>query len=93
MRDLGVELLFSEERFDRLLAQLDAQHPIPLFDQPGEIDALAAQRHQHLRTRRKPKPGPVAPQPGMHHAKVKTDFIARPALQPEVFAHPRTSFQ
>src|SRR5690606_30182704 len=88
LRYLGLELLLGEKRLDRLLTQLHAQHPEALTGEPGQVQTLATQWHQHRRTLLELlQPRPVAAQPGVDLVEMKTDVVAGPTALPEVCVH------
>ncbi|MNE75743.1 hypothetical protein D3C80_1719290 [compost metagenome] len=79
--------MFREEFLDCLLRQLDAHYLIALPRQPGQIQTLAAQRHQHPRARLQRERRTVALQIGVDPIQMKTDLIACPARLPECLVH------
>ncbi len=85
--NFSFELLLGEKRVYSLLTQLHPHDIEPLPGQPGQIQTLAAQRHQHRRTIRQRQSRPVATHAGMNIVKVETNLVASPALLPEVFVH------
>ena len=82
--DVGCQSLLHKEGLHGGFHQFDAQHPMALPGQPGHVQALAAQRHQHPGSR---LGGPVPQQPGIHFGQVKADLVTVPARPPEVFMH------
>ncbi|MNV90713.1 hypothetical protein D3C71_1851230 [compost metagenome] len=86
-RGRRAQALLGEEFLNRLLRQLDAQHPVALGRQPGHIETLAAQWYQHPTARRQLQLRPVLLQRGIHLAAVKADLVARPARLPELLVH------
>src|SRR5690606_34359982 len=87
LRYLSLELLLGEERLDRLLAQLHPQHPEALTGEPGQVQTLATQWHQHRRNLLELQPRSVAAQPGVNMVEMKTDVVAGPTALPEVCVH------
>ncbi len=85
--DLRLQLLFAEKVLDGLLRQLDTQHLMPLAGQPAQVQALAAQRHQHPRTRRQLQLGPVALQIRINLGQMEADLILFPAFVPKLRLH------
>ncbi|MNR17037.1 hypothetical protein D3C85_1336760 [compost metagenome] len=85
--DARRQSLFGEEVFHRPLRQLNAQHTMPLPGQPGHIQGLAAERHQHLAASGQLQPRPVTLQIGIGLPLMETDLVLRPARLPELLVH------
>jgi hypothetical protein len=58
-----------------------------LLAQPAHIERLAAQGHEHRRVLWHTQVGPVLLQVSVDVALMKTDFVARPAIDPELTVH------
>ncbi|MNT47668.1 hypothetical protein D3C72_1844020 [compost metagenome] len=84
--------MLAEECLHRPPRQLYAQHAVPLPGQPGQVQALAAQRHQHAAARRQAKRWPILLQIGVHLRLVKADLVVGPPLLPERWLHDHSRF-
>jgi hypothetical protein len=67
-------------------AEFDAQHGMPLPAQPSHVQALAAQRDEHLPARLG-QARPMLDQRRMDLVLVETDFVPFPALMPKCGLH------
>src|SRR5690554_4666872 len=77
-------LPLGHELLDRLRRQLDAQHRMGLAGQPAHVQALAAERHQHLGAGPDSEARPVLHQYRVGMVAVKADAPLTPALEPFV---------
>ncbi|MNE66010.1 hypothetical protein D3C80_1615380 [compost metagenome] len=87
LADFRLQLLLGKKILDGALGQLDTEHLVPLPRQPGQVQAFATQRHQHLAARRQAQRGPVPLQVGVDLPLMKPDLIVCPALVPELRLH------
>ncbi len=84
---LRLELLLGKKGLHGLLRQFHAQHPQPLGRQPGEVEALATERHQHPRLGLQRQVRPEALQTGIDLIQMKTDLVELPAFVPKLGLH------
>ncbi len=60
--------------------------------QPGQVQALATQRHQHAAAGRQLQLWPIRLQIGVHLRLVKADLVIGPPLLPERWFHDYSRF-
>src|SRR5690606_20775619 len=87
--DAGRHPVLGEELLHRDRRQLDAQHPVPAFGQPQQVQRLAAQRHQHPAALRREHLGPVLLQQRRRPVLVEGGPGLAPTLLPEIGIHAR----
>lgn len=86
--DLGAQVVLLEEVAHGLFRKLHPQHVQSLGGQPGQVQGLAAQRHQDLFARLQSQPRQVAHQVGIDLVQVEADLVVRPAGVPKIRLHP-----
>ncbi len=84
---LGFKPVLAEEILYRPPRQLHTQHSVALPGQPDQIQAFAAQRHQHSATRLKAQCRPVRLQVRIDLPLMKADLVIGPPLVPESWLH------
>ena len=86
--DLGAQVVLLEEVAHGLFRKLHPQHLQSLGGQPGQVQGLAAQRHQDPFARLQSQPRQVAHQVGIDLVQVEADLVVRPAGVPKIRLHP-----